>query len=113
VLLSESEVPRPHRGRKFAALGAMAVTVALAAAEVLPIVSAVLLGCLILFASRCLGPAEAYRSVDWQVIMLLGGMLALGEALEKTGVTALIAQKVMIVGELWGPLALLSGLYLT
>lgn len=112
VLLSDNRLPTRQRWRKFCSLGAMAVTVVLAAAEILPIVSAVLLGCLILLASRCLDPAEAYRSVEWQVIMLLGGMLALGVALEKTGVTALIAQKVMVLGELWGPVALVSALYL-
>ncbi len=112
ILLSENTVPANNRWKKFCSLAAMAVTVLLAATEVLPIVSAVLLGCLLVFATRCLDPDEAYRTVEWQVIMLLGGMLALGEALEKTGITQMMAQQVTKLGELWGPVALVSGLYL-
>jgi di/tricarboxylate transporter len=112
ILLSENTVPTNSRWKKVCSLTAMAVTVLLAATEVLPIVSAVLLGCLLVFATRCLDPAEAYRTVEWQVIMLLGGMLALGEALEKTGITQMMAQQVTKLGELWGPVALVSGLYL-
>jgi len=47
-------------------------------------------GSMILF--RCTQAEEARRSIDWQVLIVIGASIALGTALEKTGVTLSIAQ---------------------
>jgi di/tricarboxylate transporter len=60
--------------------------------------------------TECLTLREAYRSIDWPVIVLLGGLLPLGEALQTTGGTALIAGGIIsLAGEipLWAMLALI------
>ncbi|MEX2104122.1 MAG: SLC13 family permease [Bacilli bacterium] len=38
---------------------------------------------------------EAYRAIEWPIIILLGAMIPLGTALEKTGGDALIAQSIL------------------
>ncbi len=45
-------------------------------------------------------PREAYETIDWSVIILLGAMIPLGGALQATGGTQLIAGA--IVGLAWG-----------
>ena len=46
----------------------------------------------VLILLRTITPREAYDSVDWSVIILLGSMTPLGNALQLTGSTKLIAQ---------------------
>jgi di/tricarboxylate transporter len=57
----------------------------------------------------CLTLREAYDSVEWSLIVLLGALLPLGEALQATGATALIAEAILsLAGALpvWGMLTL-------
>ena len=43
---------------------------------------------------------EAYRSVDWMTVFLLGGLIPLGVAFEKTGTAAFIANGILqLIGE--------------
>ena len=51
---------------------------------------------------------EAYHSVDWMTVFLLGGLIPLGIAFEQTGTAAFIAKKVLdIVGQV-SPIGLLA-----
>jgi di/tricarboxylate transporter len=45
--------------------------------------------------TRCLSPEEAYREVEWKVLILIGSMLALGAAMEETGAARWIAGEVV------------------
>lgn len=42
--------------------------------------------------------AEAYRSIDWSIIVLLAAMIPVGQALEATGGAKLIADLLLVVG---------------
>lgn len=53
---------------------------------------------------------EAYRSIEWPVIVLLGFLIPVGEALQTTGATGQIANAIVSVADdipLWGLLALI------
>ena len=50
-----------------------------------------LLASTVLILSRCLTSSQAFRSIDWTVILLIGGMLALGRAMEQTGAAQFLA----------------------
>ena len=55
----------------------------------------------------------AYRSIEWPVIVLLGFLIPIGEALQSTGATDLIAQGIVSVADdlpLWSLLALVIGI---
>lgn len=65
-------------------------------------------GVLMLF--RVISLREVYRSIEWPVIVLLGFLLPVGEALQSTGATALIANGIISIAHdipLWSLLALL------
>ncbi|NLC70468.1 MAG: SLC13 family permease [Desulfuromonadaceae bacterium] len=51
---------------------------------------------------------EIYKSIDWAVIVLLGAMIPLGEALETTGGTDLIAHHLLLWGGTVHPAATLA-----
>lgn len=65
-------------------------------------------GALGMILTRVLSIDEAYHSVDWRTIFLLGGLIPLGIATEKTGAAAFIAQAVLgAIGDV-SPLVLFS-----
>ena len=50
--------------------------------------------------------------MDWKIIFLLAGVLSLGVALENTGGAALLSTLLSPVGTAYGPIALISAVYL-
>ncbi len=84
---------------------------ALGALKVVPLPVAMLLGALLVFVTRCITPDEAYRQVDWKVLILIGSMLALGVAMQTTGTAVFLADRLTaLVGGL-NPLWLLTGFF--
>lgn len=71
-----------------------------------------LAGAVALVITRCLSMEDAYRAVEWRVVVLIAGMLPIGAALAATGLADRIGG--LFTGELGaaGPLALIAGLYL-
>ncbi|MGF1678231.1 MAG: SLC13 family permease [Candidatus Methylacidiphilales bacterium] len=67
------------------AVAAIVAVVVVATLNIMPIVAATTIACVGLLLSRVLEPDEAYRSIDWQIIFLIYGSLAVGLAMENTG----------------------------
>ena len=67
------------------ALFSLAVMIILMVTGLVPNVLAVLIGCLLMGAFRCIDMDSAYRSIHWQSILLIVGMLPFALALQKTG----------------------------
>jgi len=54
---------------------------------------------------------QAYRSINWQTVVLIACMLPMATALEKTGGVAFMSDKLIASLGAVGPLAVLAGLY--
>jgi di/tricarboxylate transporter len=67
-----------------------------------------MIGVVAMFLTRCITPDEAYREMDWMVIVLLGAILPLGEALHRTGAAEFIAVNLMGLARPLGPHGLLA-----
>lgn len=78
----------------------------------LPLVTASLAAAVVLILTGCLRLDRAYRSIDGSVMVLIGGMLPLALALEKTGAAAWIAGRLNGLGVGMGSWVTLSLLYL-
>ena len=78
----------------------------------LPIVTAATAGCAVLMITGCLRPGEAYRAIDLSLIFILAGSLALGTALNKTGITTVLAEWLAGVSATTGPYLVLAGFFL-
>jgi di/tricarboxylate transporter len=85
----EDALPR-HRLAKVA-VAIFAVVLALGALKVVTMPVAMMLGAFLVFATRCITPAEAYGCVEWKAILLIGSMLALGASMEHTGIARYVA----------------------
>jgi di/tricarboxylate transporter len=86
--------------------------VLLAATQALPILHASVLGAVLMIATGCLNIRQAARAVDIRVYLLIGSAIALGVALQATGGDYLMASSIVSIFAPFGPVALLSALYL-
>ena len=106
------EVTRPHR--VFHALTFFLLAIGLTLFTDLRLSLALLTGAVGMILSGVITIDEAYRSVGWQSVFLLAGLLPLGLAVETTGTAAWISQETLrLLGDvpLWvlqGALALLA-----
>ena len=94
------------------AVGILLAVVALAAAEVAPIVLLAVAGVVLMLLTGCLTLPHATRALDSSVLFLLAGMIPLGLAMEKTGLAREIAELVVGFAGPYGPVVLISSFYL-
>ncbi|NLX72091.1 MAG: SLC13 family permease [Bacteroidales bacterium] len=91
----------------------LAAMVAAMVFNLLPAVTSVMLAALLMILTGCLhNVEEAYKTINWESIVLIGAMLPMSIALEKTGISIGIAN--LLVDNLgsFGPGFLLGGIYL-
>ncbi len=92
LLLDHPPVPSRSMRRKAPAVLAIIAGVILAVSfNLLPIVSAALIGMVAVFFTGCLKPKEGYAAIEWSILALIYGMLGLGLAMQTTGTADLIA----------------------
>lgn len=89
-----------------------AAVMLLAAFGVMPIEGLAIIGAVTVLATRCLDVEDAYKAVDWKILSLIFGMLAISIAMDKVGLVRLIVENVMALLPWAGPLLLLSFIYL-
>ena len=77
-------------------------------------VTAVIIAALLMVLTGCFRNVEAaYKTINWETIMLFAGMLPMSIALEKTGASAYISNTLVSGLGDYGPLALMAGIYFT
>lgn len=92
IILDRPRVPaRSLRVKMPIAIGTTIGIVTLATLNVVPIVSAVTMGVALLLLTGCMKPKDAYASVEWSILIIIFGMLALGQAMDSTGASLMIA----------------------
>ncbi len=93
-------VPRRRVGRGARLTTALLAAVLLVSAfKVMPLSLAALGGALLLVLTGAIPFREAYKGIDWSVLLLVGGMLALGKAFEKHGLATEIAGTISGLGD--------------
>jgi di/tricarboxylate transporter len=94
-----------------AAIGILVAMVAALALNLVPAAVAGLVAAVAMVLVGVLTVDQAYRSVNWTTVILVGAMTPLSAAMAETGAAQLLADRlVSIVGEA-GPYALLAGLF--
>lgn len=112
IILSEEGILNFDRKSFYIVISIILGVLITASTGVLPIVISTMLGVCLLVITGCLNMKEVYRSIQWPIVFLLAGALSLGVAMENSGLAHSIA--VAIVNNLhdWGPVTILSGIYL-
>ena len=90
------------------AVGSLVMSLVMILGFKVPLAIALLAGAIAMVLTKVLSIDEAYESVDWMTVFLLGGLIPLGIAFEKTGAARLISETVMgVIGDV-SPLLLLT-----
>ena len=118
VLLDQATTPMKNFKKKAPiVLSVLVGVVSLATLGILPISVSAIAGVSILLLSGCINTREAYESIEWNILILIYGMLALGITMQHTGASSIIASMVGGIGighfsPEWQPLTVLITLYL-
>lgn len=80
---------------------------------VAPVTAVIIAGLLTVFAGCFRNVEAAYKTINWESIVLIAAMMPMSTALEKTGASALVSQGLVESLGLMGPTALLAGIYFT
>ena len=112
ALLGAIALPERNRRKLKHAVIILAAVVLLAAFEVMPILVSSLLGVVAMFLTSAVTPEQAYEDVDWMVLVLLGAILPLGLAMQKTGTAEFIATAMMRASEPFGLHGALAAYYI-
>jgi di/tricarboxylate transporter len=93
------------------ALIIFALMIVLVATGTVPISAAAVLAAVLMVLTGCLTMDEAYRSIEWQSVFLIAGMLPMGIAMAKTGTAEYLSDMIInLVGD-YGPQAIMVGLF--
>jgi di/tricarboxylate transporter len=111
-VLGVMDSQRFNRQKAWLVTGIFAGALLLGSLKLLPLPAAMLLGALMVFVTRCISPDDAYRQVDWKVLILIGSMLGLGVAMQSTGTAEYLANRLTALVGNWNPLWLLTGFFL-
>lgn len=69
------------------------------AVPAIPIHYASMVGALVLLWLKIVSPREAYASIDWQVLLMLYGLLGLGMAMQNTGTAEWLARNLVDISQ--------------
>lgn len=78
-----------------------------------PVISVISAAILMILTGCFRNVESAYKTINWESVVLIGAMVPLSLALEKTGVSHLVSETLVNSLGNWGPLALMAGIYFT
>lgn len=101
----------PQHEKAAIALPILIGMVILATTPWVSMLNAALLAAIALIATRCMNLSEAIRNIDWNVLLVIGAALGLGQAMDNSGAAHVIGAQVMALtaGQ---PLLTLAAIYL-
>ena len=94
----------------------MLLMVAMMVFDFIPVapVTAVMIAALLMVLTGCFRNVEAaYKTINWESVVLIAAMLPMSLALEKTGASAAISSSLVEGLGAYGPFALMAGVYFT
>jgi di/tricarboxylate transporter len=92
-------------------VAALLAVVGLASFNVMPIEGLSIIGAMVVILTKCVTLDEAYESIEWSILMMIFGMLAVSIAMEQTGLIKIIVEEVAHLVEGLGPMAILMIVY--
>ena len=110
VILQEfkNEVTQVDKPKALLSGGIFLLAIILGSLEIIPTSVAFIMAAFFCVITNCIKPDEAYQKIEWNLLVLIGGMTAFGLAMKKTGAADYLAG--LIVNGLmdWGVIAVLG-----
>ena len=112
IVLSQRSRAVVAQPRMLLPLAILALTVGLAAADIVHIAVAGVMGAVLMVVTRVLPYDRIYAAVEWRTLVLIAALLPLGTAMRTTGLAELMAQGVSDTLRPFGPLVVLAGIFI-
>ncbi len=112
VVLSEDPMIDFNKSRFIYVFGLIISVMVLATTGLADILPATMTAVTLLVLTGVLNIREVYQAIDWRVVVLLAGSLSMGAAMSETGLDKVIAGGIISLAGPWGPVAIVSALYL-
>lgn len=96
--LTEGKVTTPRQHKAPIALVVMAGVIILAGLQVLPIEASAIIGAAIVLATGCVRSDEAYKAIEWPLLVMIFGMLAISIAMRESGLADMAARSLLNLG---------------
>ncbi|MCX8145744.1 MAG: SLC13 family permease [Azovibrio sp.] len=90
------------------ALATIAGVMLLAAFDVMPIEGLAIIGAAVVLATGCIRADEAYKAIEWPILVLIFGMLAISIAMRDSGLDQILANQLVHLGAGLSPWLMLS-----
>ena len=98
LVLEQRNVEMMRQDKAGIAVAIGLAVVLLAAFNIVPILVSALAGVVLMVLTGCLRPGEIYGAVRWDIIFLLAGLIPLGIAMENSGTTQWLADRIVVLG---------------
>ena len=98
--------------KSYIAMGALVLMIFLLVLKIVPGSIAALISAGIVVLTGCVPISKAYKSISWTSVIMIGAMIPMGIALQKTGTAGLIATNLVNYLGSIHPLMLLGGIFL-
>jgi di/tricarboxylate transporter len=112
IVLSEAGVTEFNRKNFYKVLIIGAAVILAATFNVVSIMIGIITGAVLLVLTGAINMKDFYHAIEWKVVFLLAGALSLGVAMQNSGLANVIAGGLVTQLGPWGPVAILSGIYL-
>jgi di/tricarboxylate transporter len=112
IVLSERQPDKSGGWRAPFALVTMALVIGVSAVGWAPIAISSLVGAVAMALAGCLDAEDVYDSIDWRIIILMGGLLPLGIAMSQTGAAQFLVDNTIGRVSPFGPWVVLAVFYL-
>ena len=98
LVMAEIDSSKPVlHNRRYVALMILLVQLGLVAGGLLSMFEAACIAVVMLLLTRCISLDESRQSIDWSILMVIGASIALGTAVENTGVAATLAYDIVLI----------------
>ena len=111
LVLGPVKLEQRRRSKAQAAIMVFLLMIGLVAIGQVQISSAAVLAAILMVLVGCLKMDEAYRSIEWQSVFLIAGMLPMGIAMAKTGTAQYLSDQIIDLVGGYGPWAIMIGLF--
>ncbi|WP_395717347.1 SLC13 family permease [Prosthecobacter sp.] len=109
LVMAQHQFSAESRRRGFMLLGAFVLAVLLSSFDWVPDTIAFVIVALLAVLTRCIKLENAYANIDWRLLILIGGMMAFGEAMKSSGASAMVADTITTLLQPWGVFAVFAG----
>jgi len=106
--LAERGIQLGKSGQTWLAVGLFGLALGSALTGLVALPIALMGGALAMVILAVVPPREVYHTIDWPVLVLLGALIPMGQALEQSGATTVLAQYLVNVMSGYSPIILLG-----